>query len=136
MSQADIDKAIKDAEKFAEEDKKAKEAVETKNRADSLIFQSEKTLNELGDKVTEEEKAEVNAAIEKLKSTVAGGNTEDIKADTEALEKAFYKLSEKLYAQSNPQGGADPNMGGGYDPNMGGQGGTYYDASYEDNTNK
>ncbi|MBE6652460.1 MAG: molecular chaperone DnaK [Ruminococcaceae bacterium] len=135
MSQADIDKAIKDAEKFAEEDKKAKEAVETKNRADSMIFQSEKTLNELGDKVSDAEKADVQAAIEKLKSTVAGGNTEDIKADTEALEKAFYKLSEKLYAQSNPQG--DPNMG--YDPNMGGNdnnGGTYYDASYEDNTNK
>ena len=136
MSQDDIDKAIKDAERFAEEDKKAKEAVEVKNRADSMIFQSEKTLNELGDKVTEDDKADVKAAIEKLKSTVAGGNTEDIKADTEALEKSFYKLSEKLYAQANPQG--DPNMGGGYDPNMGGNGGdgTYYDASYEDNTNK
>ena len=133
MSQEDIDKAIKDAERFAEEDKKAKEAVETKNRADSMIFQSEKTLEELGDKVTEDDKADVKAAIEKLKSTVSGGNTEDIKADTEALEKAFYKLSEKLYAQSNPQG--DPNMG--YDPNMGGgNDGTYYDASYEDNTNK
>ena len=135
MSQDDIDKAIKDAERFAEEDKKAKEAVETKNRADSMIFQSEKTLNELGDKVTEDDKAPVKEAIEKLKSTVAGGNTEDIKADTEALEKAFYKLSEKLYAQANPQG--DPNMG--YDPNMGGNNGgdgTYYDASYEDNTNK
>ena len=145
MSQADIDKAIKDAERFAEEDKKAKDAVETKNRAESMIFQSEKTLEELGDKVSEDEKADVKAAIEKLKSTVSGGNTEDIKADTEALEKAFYKLSEKLYAQANPQGdpnmggGYDPNMGGGYDPNMGGNGGgsgTYYDASYEDNTNK
>ena len=130
MSQADIDKAIKDAERFAEEDKKAKEAVETKNRAESMIFQSEKTLEDLGDKVSEGEKADVKAAIEKLKSTVAGGNTEDIKADTEALEKAFYKLSEKLYAQANPQG--DPNAGGSYDPNMGGNG-TYYDASYEDN---
>ena len=136
MSQDDIDKAIKDAERFAEEDKKAKDAVETKNRADSMIFQSEKTLNDLGDKVSEADKADVKDAIEKLKNTVAGGNTEDIKADTEALEKAFYKLSEKLYAQANPQG--DPNMGGGYDPNMGGNGGdgTYYDASYEDNTNK
>ena len=137
MSQDDIDKAIKDAERFAEEDKKAKEAVEVKNRADSMIFQSEKTLEELGDKVSEEEKAPVKEAIEKLKSTVAGGNTEDTKADTEALEKSFYKLSEKLYAQANPQGA--PNMGGGYDPNMGGNGGnggTYYDASYEDNTNK
>ena len=134
MSQDDIDKAIKDAERFAEEDKKAKEAVETKNRADSMIFQSEKTLNELGDKVSEADKAEVKDAIEKLKSTVSGGNTEDIKTDTEALEKAFYKLSEKLYAQATPQG--DPNTG--YDPNMGGNGGdgTYYDASYEDNTNK
>ncbi len=130
MSQADIDKAVKDAEKFAEEDKKAKEAVEVKNRADSLIFQSEKTLEELGDKVTEEEKSEVKAAIEKLKSTVASGNTEDIKADTEALEKSFYKLSEKLYQQANPQG--DPNMGA--DPNMGGDG-TYYDANFEDSTN-
>ncbi len=132
MSQEDIDKAVKDAEKFAEEDRKAKEAVEIKNRADSLIFQSEKTLGELGDKVSEDEKSEINAAIEKLKSTVASGNTEDIKADTEALEKAVYKLSEKLYQQSNPQG--DPNMGG--DPGMGGQDGTYYDASYEDNTNQ
>ncbi len=132
MSQADIDKAIKDAEKFAEEDKKAKEAVEVKNRADSLIFQSEKTLSDLGDKVSEEEKSEINAAIDKLKNTVAGGNTEDIKADTEALEKAFYKLSEKLYQQANPQG--DPNMCG-QDPNMGGNNGTYYDASYEDNNN-
>ena len=131
MSQADIDKAIKDAERFAEEDKKAKEAVETKNRADSMIFQSEKTLNELGDKVTEDDKADVKAAIEKLKSTVAGGNTEDIKADTEALEKSFYKLSEKLYSQANPQG--DPNMGTDGADNAGG---TYYDASYEDNTDK
>ncbi len=131
MSQEDIDKAVKDAEKFAEEDKKAKEAVEIKNRADSLVFQSEKTLTELGDKVTEEEKSEINAAIEKLKGTIASGTTEDIKADTEALEKAFYKLSEKLYQQANPQG--DPNMG--TDPGMGGDG-TYYDANYEDNTDK
>ena len=94
-----------------------------------MIFQSEKTLEELGDKVSEEEKAPVKEAIEKLKSTVAGGNTEDIKADTEALEKSFYMLSEKLYAQANPQG--DPNMGG-----NNGSDGTYYDASYEDNTNK
>ncbi len=138
MSQEDIDKAVKDAEKFAEQDKKQKEAVETKNNADALIFQSEKTLNELGDKVSESEKAEVNDAIAKLRETLNGGDTEAIKADTEALKQAFYKLSEKLYAQANPQG--DPNMGGqaGYDPNMGGQGGndgTYYDASYEDNNN-
>ncbi len=134
MSQADIDKAVKDAEKFAEQDKKAKEAVEIKNRADSLIFQSEKTLSDLGDKVTEDEKSEVKAAIEKLRSTVAGGDTEAIKADTEALEKSFYKLSEKIYQQNAGQQGGpqgDFNQGG----QDGNQGGTYYDANYEDNNN-
>ena len=138
MSQADIDKAVKDAEKFAEQDKKAKEAVEVKNRADSLIFQSEKTLSDLGDKVTEDEKSEVKAAIEKLRSTVAGGDTEAIKADTEALEKSFYKLSEKIYQQNaGQQGGPQGDFNqGGQDGNQGGnQGGTYYDANYEDNNN-
>ncbi len=129
MSQEDIDKAVKDAEKFAEEDKKAKEAVDTKNRADTMIFQSEKTLEELGDKVDAADKADVQAAIDKLKETVKSGDTEAIKADTEALEKSFYKISEKLYAQQQAQG--DPNMGG----NGGAQDGQFYDANYEDNTN-
>ena len=132
MSKEDIEKAVKDAEKFAEEDKKAKEAVDVKNRADSMIFQSEKTLNEIGDKLPDSDKDEVKAALEKLKNTVQNGSTEDIKADTEALEKAFYSLSEKLYKQSGAQG-AGPDMG-----NMGGdnaQGdGTYYNADYEDKT--
>ena len=131
MSQEEIDKAVKDAEKFAEEDRKQKDAVDTKNRADSIIFQSEKTLNEIGDKLPDSDKADVKAAIEKLKTTVAGGDTDAIKADTEALEKAFYALSEKLYAQ---QGGAE---GAGFDPNaQGAQGGdgTYYNAEYEDKT--
>ena len=132
MSKEDIEKAVKDAEKFAEEDKKAKEAVDVKNRADSMIFQSEKTLGEIGDKLPESDKDEVKAAIEKLKNTVQNGSTEDIKADTEALEKAFYTLSEKLYKQSGAQG-AGPDMG-----NMGGDGaqgdGTYYNADYEDKT--
>ena len=133
MSQEEIDKAVKDAEKFAEEDRKQKEAVDVKNRADSIIFQSEKTLGEIGDKLPEADKADVVAAVEKLKSTVAGGNTEDIKADTEALEKAFYALSEKLYAQ---QGGAQ--QGTGFDAGAQGDGaqgdGTYYNADYEDKT--
>ncbi len=111
MSQEDIDKAVKDAEKFAEEDKKQKEAVDTKNQAESLIFQSEKALGELGDKVSESEKAPVKEAIEKLKATVATGNTEAIKADTEALQKAFYAISEKLYAQAQ-QAGAEGAQGG------------------------
>ncbi len=132
MSQADIDKAVKDAEMFAEEDKKQKEAVEIKNRADSMIFQAEKTMGEVGDKVDAADKDAVNAAIEKLKATVAGGNTDAIKADTEALEKAFFALSEKLYAQQGGAQGGDPgNMGG----NAGGDG-TYYNADYEDKTNE
>ena len=133
MSKEDIDRAVADAEKFAEEDKKQKEAVETKNHAESLIFQSEKTLNELGDKVTDAEKAPVTAAIEKLKATVATGDTAAIKADTEALEKAFGEIAQKLYAQAQ----ADPNAGAGFDPNAGAQGAdgnTYYNADFEDKT--
>ena len=131
MSKEDIEKAVKDAEKFAEEDKKLKETVEIKNRADSMVFQSEKTLGEIGDKLPEADKEEVKAAVEKLKATIQGGDTEAIKADTEALEKAFYALSEKLYKQSGAQG-AGPDMGGA----NGAEGdGTYYNADYEDKTN-
>ena len=113
MSKEDIDKAVKDAEKFAAEDKAQKEAVDTKNHAESLIFQSEKTLNELGDKVTAEEKAPVTEKIEALRKTVAGGNTEEIKKGTEELEKAFYAISEKLYKEQQAQNGAPgaDNMG-------------------------
>ncbi|MDD6094775.1 MAG: molecular chaperone DnaK [Clostridia bacterium] len=141
MSQEDIDRAVKDAEKYAEEDKKQKEAVDTKNRAENLIFQSEKTLNDIGDKVSEDEKAPVKEAIEKLKSSVASGNTDAIKADTEALEKAFYAVSEKLYQQSGAQGaGFDPNNAQGFDQSAGqstgSDGNTYYDADYEDKSDK
>ncbi len=135
MSQDEIDKAVKDAEKFAEEDKKQKETIEIKNRAESLAFQCEKTLGELGDKIDEAEKAEVQAAVEKLRATLAGGDTEAIKADMEALEKSFYKISEKLYQQSGA--GADAGAAGaGFtgDPGAGAQGGdgTFYSADYED----
>jgi len=132
MSQEDIDRAVKDAERFAEEDKKAKEAVDVKNRAESMIFQSEKTLTELGDKADPADAQAVKDAVEKLKETVKSGDTEAIKADTEAVEKAFYKISEKLYAQQQAQGGAD--MGG--DAGAQGQDGTYYNANFEDNSNQ
>ena len=107
MSQEDIDKAVKEAEKFAEEDKRAKEAVDTKNQAENLIFQSEKTLGELGDKVDAAEKADIQAEIDRLKETVKNGSTEDIKAGTEELQKKFYAISEKLYQQAQQAGGAD-----------------------------
>ena len=130
MSQEDIDRAVKDAEKFAEEDKKAKEAVEVKNHAESLIFQSEKMLNDLGDKADPADAQDVKDAIEKLKETIKTGDTEAIKADTEAVEKSFYKISEKLY-QQQAQAGADPNGAAG---NGGAQDGTYYDANFEDHS--
>ena len=113
MSKEDVEKAVKDAEKFAEEDKKQKEAVDTKNQAESLIFQCEKTLNELGDKVTEEEKAPINAAKEALKQKVSAGNTEEIKAGIEELNKALYAISEKLYAHAQQQNGTDAGAQGG-----------------------
>ena len=130
MSQEDIDKAVKEAEKYAEEDKKAKEAVEVKNRAEGMIFQSEKSLNDLGDKVTEDEKKPVLDAIAKLKETVKTNNTEAIKADTEALEKSFYAISEKLYKAAQEAQGAQ-----GAGPEQGADG-TYYNTDFEDKTDK
>ena len=132
MSDEDIDRAVKEAEKYAEEDKKAKEAVETKNHAEHMIFQSEKTLADLGDKVTESEKADVQAAIDKLKETVKGNDTEAIKRDTEALEKSFYAISEKLYKEAQAAQGADAGFQGG----EAGNDGTYYNADFEDKTGK
>ncbi len=134
MSQEDIDRAVRDAERFAEEDKKQKEAVDVKNHADTLIFQSEKTLAEIGDKLPESELVDVKAAIEKLKETVKGNDTAAIKADTEALEKAFYAVSEKLYKQSGAaQGDPNADFGG---AQGGADNGTYYDAGFEDKTNQ
>ena len=112
MSKEDIDRAVKDAEKYAEEDKKQKEAVEIRNNAESLVFQSEKTLGELGDKVEAAEKAEVQTAIDKLKETLKGTDADAIKADTEALQQKFYKISEKLYQQNAAQGGDTGTQGG------------------------
>ena len=131
MSQEDIDKAVREAEKFAEEDKKQKEAVDVRNRAESMVFQMEKTLGEVEGKVSPDAINEARAGIDKLKETLKGSDTEAIKADTEAAEKAFYKVSEELYRQQGGQGG-DQGGQGGYDAGDG----TYYDANYEDNSNK
>ena len=131
MSKEDIEKAVHEAEKFAEEDKKQKEAVEVKNMAENTIFQTEKTLGELGDKVSDSDKAPVNDAIAKLRETIKGGNTEAIKADTEALQKAFYPIAEKLYQAQAGQQGGNPNGGAGY--SAGGDQ-NYYDAGFEDKT--
>ena len=127
MSKEDIDKAVRDAEKFAEEDKKQKEAVEVRNRAENTIFQIEKSISELGDKVTDADKAPVDEAIAKLKETLKGSDVEAIKADTEAVEKAFYPIAEKIYSAQAAQGGAGPEAGPADDGNV-------YGADFEDKT--
>ena len=136
MSKEDIERAVKEAEQYAAEDAKIKEAVETRNNADQMVYQAEKTLGEVGDKVPADEKAKVQAGIDKLKETLKGEDTAAIKAATEELQQAFYAVSEKLYQQQAPQG--DPNMGG--QQQSGGQaGGEYYDADYkvvDDDDNK
>ena len=110
LSQEDIDKAVREAEQYAAEDKARKEEVDTHNQAEHTVYQMEKSLNELGDKVSESEKEPIKAAIENLKEVNKGNDVAAIKAATEEVQQAFYKVSEKLYQQANPQGGAQ----GGY----------------------
>ena len=104
LSEDEINKKVREAEQFAQEDKKKKEVVETKNNAESLIYQTEKTLKDLEGKISEEEKSSINAKIEDLKSALTTDNVEDIKAKNDALTQEFYKISEKLYQNANPQG--------------------------------
>ena len=103
MSKEDIDRAVKDAEKFADEDRKVKEAVDTKNEAEALLYQSEKTLEEMGDKVDAEDKAKAQAEADKLREALKSDNTETIKAAIEAFKKVFYEIAEKLYKANAPQ---------------------------------
>lgn len=130
LSTEDIDKAVKEAEQFAAEDKKRKEEVETKNNADSVLYSAEKTMKDVGDKLSEDDKAPVNEAVEQLKKSIASNNLEDMKRDTEALQQSIYKLSEKLYQQQAPH--EDPNAG--QDANAGTEapGSGTYDAEFKD----
>ena len=112
LSQDDIEKAVREAEQYAAEDKARREEVDTHNNAEHTAYQLEKSLNELGDKVSESEKAPILAAIEKLKEVNKGNDVAAIKAAIEEAQKAFYPVAEKLYQQANPQGGCDPNCGG------------------------
>ena len=129
MSKEDIEKAVKEAEQYAAEDAKIKEKVEVRNQADQMVYQSEKTLSEVGDKLPESEKAPIQAGIDKLKETLKGEDTDAIKAATEELTQLFYKMSEKLYQQQAPQG--DPAQAGQQGGAQGDQGGQYYDADYK-----
>ena len=127
MSKEDIEKAVKEAEQYAAEDAKIREKVEVRNQADQMVYQAEKTLSEVGDKVPESEKAPIQAGIDKLKETLKGEDTDAIKAATEELTQLFYKMSEKLYQQA-PQGDAAAQQPG---ADAGAQGGQYYDADYK-----
>ncbi len=136
MSKEDVDKAVREAEQYAAEDAKRKEEIDTRNQGDQMVYQTERTLEELGDKVDAAEKAEVESKLNELKETLKGSDTAAIKAATEALTQVFYKLSEKMYQQANPQGG-QPGTEPGCDPNCqsndcskGGDGQQYYDADY------
>ena len=141
LSKDDIDKAIREAEQYAAEDNKRKEEVDARNQADQMVYQSEKTLGELGDKIDANDKSSIEGAISKVKSALSGTDVQAIKDATEELQKAFYAVSEKMYNQ------AQGAQGQGYDPNAaaggqtgGQQGGqNYYDADYEvvdDDNNK
>ena len=132
LSKEDIDKAVREAEQYAAQDKARKDEVDTRNNADQIIYQSEKTLNEMGDKVTEAEKAPVKEAIEKLKTAQKGTDLAAIKAATEEVQKAFYAVSEKLYKNAAPQGEANaaPNAGAGQQ--AGGNDDGVVDADYEE----
>ena len=136
MSKEDVEKAVHEAEQYAAEDAKRKEEIDTRNQGDQMVYQTERTLEELGDKVDAAEKAEVESKLNELKETLKGSDTAAIKAAIEALTQVFYKLSEKMYQQANPQGG-QPGANPGCDPNCQGDCGNgsdngqqYYDADY------
>ena len=130
MSKEDIEKAVKDAEQYAAEDAKIKEGVEVRNTADQAIYQSEKTLAEMADKISADDKNKIETALNKLKETVKGDDIAAIKTDTEALQQAFYAVSEQMYKNVNPDGAAQAGAGAAGD-GAAQNGGQYYDADYK-----
>ncbi len=137
LTENEIEQAVKEAEAHAEEDRKNKEAIEVRNNADSLVYNTEKTLNDLGDKVSAEEKAKVQAELDNVKKTLEGTDVEAIKSATEKLTQEFYKISEKLYANAGANAAGanvDPNAANGNNANSNpnqGNDGTVYDADYK-----
>ena len=129
MSKEDIDKAVREAEQYAAEDARKKEEIDTRNAGDQMVYQTEKTLEEMKDKIDASDKSEIEAALGELKTALSGSDTAAIKAKTEALTQVFYKVSEKLYAQPGAQPGPDAGPQAG--PQGGGDNGQqYYDADY------
>ncbi len=136
LSKEEIDKAVKEAEQYAAEDSRRKEEVDVRNAGDQMVYQTEKTLSEMGDKLDAADKSEVEGKLAALKSALSGSDTAAIKSATEELTQAFYKISEKLYQNANPNGaqGFDPNGAAGFNGGdasaSGDNGQTYYDADY------
>ena len=127
MSKDDIDKAVKEAEQYAAEDKKRREDIDIRNGADQMIYQTEKTLADFGDKVTEEEKSKIEAAKDALKEALKGDNTDDIKAKQEALQKEIFAISEKVYKAA-----AEAQQAAQGDPNAAPNADNVYDADFTD----
>ena len=134
MSKDDIDKAVKEAEQFAEEDKKKRESVDLRNNADQMVYQTEKLISEDGDKFSADDKSALQTKVDALKEALKGDNEDAIKSAQDDLQNKFYEVSQKLYeAAQQAQGGAQAGpQGAGYDPNAQAQGGgqEYTDADY------
>jgi len=139
LSEEDIQKAVKEAEEFAAQDKKAKEAVDVRNQADSAVYQAEKLLKDMGDKLEAEDKSNVEAAVQKVKDAITANDTEAMKSSTEALTQAFYAISEKIYKQ-NPEAAAAAAQAAGFNgADSGANDDGVYDADYtvvDDDENK
>ncbi len=138
LTDEDIDRAVKDAEAHAAEDKKKKDEIEARNEAESLTYNCQKTLDELGDKINGEEKAKATAEIENVKKALEGSDVEKIKEATEKLKQVFYAMSEKLYSQANPNGAAGQTAGA-QEQTQTDENGNVYNADYkveDDNDNK
>ena len=129
MSKEDVEKAVREAEQYAAEDAKRKEEVDTRNQADQMVYQTEKTLEEMGDKLDASDKATIQGEVNKVKEALKGTDTQAIKNATEELTKAFYAVSEKLYSQQGGQPG--PDMGGAAGGATGGSDDNVVDADYE-----
>lgn len=125
LSEEEIERMRKEAEKYAEEDKKRKEEAEIRNNADSAIYQAEKTLKDLGDKVTPQERERINSEIEKVRKALSGNDVQAIKNATEALSQAFYEVSTRIYQQAGSAGGTGGAGGTGTGSNSGNDGNTY-----------
>ncbi|MBR7038737.1 MAG: Hsp70 family protein, partial [Oscillospiraceae bacterium] len=130
MSKEDIEKAVKEAEQYAAEDKKRRDEVDTKNDAENLVLQCERALKDFGDKVSDGDKADVESKIAAVKTATESGTVDQIKAKMEDLQKAFYGLTEKVYGQNGGQGGMPGGMGG-----AAGMGGMAQDMTEEEPNN-